>query len=168
MIINPVQTECMVITTRQKHQRGLPPLNLFVEDQAIRQVKEHRHLGVIIDNELKWEAHINSLSKSVARNVYLLSRLRHVTSPEACYFFFNSHIMSKINYISNVWDCCSEIHMKKLNSVYKRGVKFLHRMLLETNQEDCKLQIPLSLTQHLKSNKCTLMHKIHMESVLHI
>ena len=98
----------------QKHQRGLPPLNLSVKkNQVIRQVKEHRHLGIIIDNELKWEDHINSISKSVAKNGYLLSRLNHVASPEACLFFLNSHIMSKVNYVSNVRDCCSEIHMKK-------------------------------------------------------
>lgn len=157
MLLNPEKTKCMIITTRQKHQRQLLTLNLSVEDQVIQQVKEHRHLGILIDNEIKWEAHINSLTKSIAKNVYLLSRLKPVVNPEACYFFFNSYIMSKINYVSNVWDCCSDVHLNKLNSVYKRAVKILLKNVPMMNKQ---LLIPLSLTQHLKFNKCTLMHKI--------
>ena len=66
----------MVKTTRQKHQRGVPPLNLLLKSQAIEQVSEHRHLGVIIDDQLKWQAHINYNTNTVAKNVcicYLVS-----------------------------------------------------------------------------------------------
>ena len=30
-----------------------------------------------------------------------------------------------INYVSNVWDSCSDIHIKNLHSVHKRAVKVL-------------------------------------------
>ena len=60
----------MVITTRQKLQCGVPPLNLLLKSQAIEQVSEHRHLGVITDDQLKWQANINCITKTVAKNVY--------------------------------------------------------------------------------------------------
>ncbi len=90
MLLNPEKTKSMVVATRQKHQRGIPPLRLMLNSQVIEQVSEHRHLGVILDDQLKWQAHINSITNAVAKNVYLLSRLRHLCNSEACNtcFFF--------------------------------------------------------------------------------
>ena len=119
----------MVITTRQKHQHGVPPLDLLLKTQAIEQVSEHRHLGVVIDDQLKWQAHINYNTNTVAKNVYLLSLLRHFSNVEACRTFFHAHIMSRINYVSNVGDSCSDVYIKKLISVHKRAVKVLRAAL---------------------------------------
>ena len=102
----------MVIATHQKHQRGILPLCLMLNSQVIEQVSEPRHLGVILDDHLKWQAHINSITNAVAKNVYLLSRLRHFCNSEACNEFFHVHIMSRINYVSNVWDGCSTFKSK--------------------------------------------------------
>ena len=84
----------------------------------IEQVSVHWHLGIQVDSELKWESHIDYISKSIAKNIYLLSRLTSFTSPEACLAFFNAHVMSKVNYVSNVWDNCAQVHLKKLESAY--------------------------------------------------
>ena len=102
MLLNPGETKSMVITTRQKHQSGVPPLNVLLKSQAIEQVSEHRYLGVITDGQLKWQAYNNCITNTVAKNVYLLSRLRHFFNAEACRTFFHAHIMSRINYVSNV------------------------------------------------------------------
>ena len=68
----------------------------------IEQVPEHRHLGVIIADQVKWQAHINCIANAVAKNFYLLSRVRHFSRPEARRIFFHVHIMSRINYVSNI------------------------------------------------------------------
>ena len=94
MLLNPEKTKSMVVATRQKHQRGIPPLRLEL-------VSEHRNFGVILDDQFRWQAH-NSITNAVAKNVYLLSRLRHFCNSEACNTFFHAHIMSRINYVSNV------------------------------------------------------------------
>ena len=122
LLLNPEKTKSMVVATRQKHHRGIPPLRLMLNSQVIEQVSEHRHLGVMLDDQLKWQAHINSITNAV-KNVYLLSRLRHFCNTETCNTFFHAHIMSRINYVSNVWDSCSDVHLKKLKAVHKRAVK---------------------------------------------
>ena len=91
VLLNPEKTKSMVVATCQKHQHGLPPLRLMLNSQIIDQVLEHRHLGVILDDQLKWQAHINSITNAVAKTVYLLSRLRHFCHSEACYTFLHAH-----------------------------------------------------------------------------
>ena len=95
MLLNPWKTKSMVITTRQKHQRDLLSLDHLLKTQVIEQVTERRHLGVIINYQLKRQAHVNCLTDTVAKNVYLLSRLRYFSNSEACGTFFHAHIMSK-------------------------------------------------------------------------
>ena len=125
-------TKCMVVTTRQKHQRGVPPLNLLPKTQAIEQVSEHRHLGVIVitDDQLKWQAYINCITNTVAKDMYMLSRLRHFSNVETCRTFFHAHIMSWMNCVCNVWDSCSDVHIKKLISVQSKFFARPHKCYL--------------------------------------
>ncbi len=160
MLLNPEKTKSMVVATRQKHQRGIPPLCLMLNSQVIEQVSEHRHLGVILDDQLKWQAHINSITNAVAKNVYLLSRLRHFCNSEACNTFFHAHIMSRINYVSNVWDGCSDVHIKKLKAVHKRAVKVLCAASPMLTGRGHISYGPLPLKEHLQCNKCILVHKV--------
>ena len=145
----------MVVATRQKHQRGIPPLRLILNSQVLEQVSEHRHLGVILDDQLKWQlkwqAHINSIINAVAKNVYLLSRLRHFCKSEDCNTFFHAHIMSRINYVSNVWDRCSDVHLKKLKAVHKRAVKVLCAASPVLTGRGHISYGPLPLKEHLSS-----------------
>jgi hypothetical protein len=43
----------VVVTTRQKHQRQKLQLNLTIQSTLIEQVREHKVLGIILDEEMK-------------------------------------------------------------------------------------------------------------------
>ena len=76
MVINPIKTKSMTITTRQKHQLSPLPLDLVLNGAKIDQVSEHSLLGITIDNKLRWDSHINNVCKTVSIRVFLLSKLR--------------------------------------------------------------------------------------------
>ena len=63
MCLHPEKTKCMVITTRQKHQRSPLCLKLEVNSKTVTQVKEHRVLGLTTDDELKWQSHVGNVCK---------------------------------------------------------------------------------------------------------
>ena len=125
MILNSSKTKSMVITTRQKHQREPLILKLSVNSSKIEQVREHRVLGVILDQEMKWETHLTSLCKRLSRNLYLLSKLSTYANRDALLMFYNAHIMSHINYASSIWDGAGELHIKKVNSLHRRAAKII-------------------------------------------
>ena len=54
MLINPVKTKSMIITTRQKHQFSDLSLRLSLDGQNIENVTGHRLLGLIVDNKFRW------------------------------------------------------------------------------------------------------------------
>ena len=70
MCLHPEKTKCIVITTRQKHQRSPRCIKLEVNSETVTQVKEHRVLGLTIGDELKWESYVGHVCKTVSKNVF--------------------------------------------------------------------------------------------------
>jgi hypothetical protein len=88
MTLNANKTKSMVITTRQKHQRQRLELILEINSTLIEQVREHKLLGVILDEEMKWQSHINSVGKLLSKNLFLLHQLKSYVDTEARLTFF--------------------------------------------------------------------------------
>ena len=159
MVLNPSKSKCMLIATRQKHQRNLPALDLNVNSKPVKQVSEHRLLGVTVDEQLKWQTHIENVCKKIAKNIYLLSKIKDIVNYQAKRMFFFAHIMSHLNYVSNVWDGSAEVHMKLLQSLHKRAVKMLlYGCSREGTNIHKKAQI-LPLNKQLLYNKNVLMFR---------
>jgi hypothetical protein len=161
MAIHPQKTKCMVITSRQKHQTNKFALSLSIDSNKIDQVHEHRVLGVVLDEELKWQSHIDSVNKKVARSLFLLSKLKPFLDTDARKMFFHAHCVCHVNYASVVWSCAAVTHQKRLNSLLRRAAKvILPDPYLSTYEKQVKLNI-LPLKKQLDFNKTILMYKVH-------
>ena len=68
--------------------------------------------------------------------------------------------MSRMNYVSNVWDSCSDVHIKKLLSVHKLTVKVRRAASQLLPGRGHRSAYPLPLKQHLQYNKCILVSKV--------
>ena len=75
MVISPKKTHSMTIATRQKHQQLPLSLDLLLHGLKFEQVTEHRLLGIIIDNKLRWDTHTDTLCKTLSKCVFLLSKV---------------------------------------------------------------------------------------------
>ena len=58
-------------------------------------------------------------------NCVLLSQLKYYVNVKARKLVYSAHILSYINYASTLWDGCSEVHLKKLNSLHRRAAKLI-------------------------------------------
>ena len=117
------KTKCMVIAARQKHQRSPLRLKLDADSKTVVQVKEHRVLGIIIDDEFKWQSRVSNICKTVSKNIFLMSQLKRYVSSQRLTIFYSSHILPHISFSSTVWDGCGETHLNKLNSFHRRADK---------------------------------------------
>ena len=163
MVIHPGKTKCMAIAARQKHQTEPLTLSLVLDNNPLEQIRSHKVLGVFIDDKLRWENHINFLSKKLARSVFLLNRLTPYLDSNARKMFFHAHCLSHINYSSIVWGGAAQHHLAKLNSVYKRAVKIiLPNPLLSTKEKQKVLDI-LPLNKQLKFNKLISVFKTRID-----
>ena len=160
MIINLQKTKSMIIATRQKHQLSKLSLTLSVDGCVVEQVSDHKLLGIIIDDNLSWQSHINHVSKKLSKNLYLFSKLQSIISLEAKYIFYNAHIKSHLDYASVVWDGVSDNNFKKLNALHRRAAKLINTDKSLNTAEKIKSAGLLSLKDQLLFNKAVFMYKI--------
>ena len=100
------------------------------------------------------------MCKTVSRRVFLLSKLRYIVDIDTRKLFFNAHIKPHIDYTSVVWDGCSDVLKKRLNSLHKRAVKLiLPDITLTTDQKLKEVRI-MSLQKQLEYNKGLFMYRL--------
>ena len=161
MCLHPEKTKCMVIATRQKHQRSPLRLKLDIDSKTVVQVKEHRVLGITIDDEFKWQSHVSNICKTVSKNIFLMSQLKRYVSPQTLKMFYSSHILTHVSFSSTVWDGCGETHLNKLNSLHRRAAKLLLPDKNLSTDEKMKGLSILPLQKQLYFNKAVLMFKMN-------
>ena len=64
---------------------------------------EEKILGVIIDNELKFDPHIRSMCKKAAQKLGVLNRISSSLDPEKKKLVFNALIKSHFSYCLLIW-----------------------------------------------------------------
>ena len=161
MIIHPEKTKCMIIASRQKHQLDPLELNIVINKSTIQQVDNHKLLGVIIDKDLRWENHINSICKKVSRNLYLLFKLKPYIDVQNMKNFYYAHCLSHFNYCSSVWSKASDIHIKKATRLHRRAANLLSDSdSLSTDEKLSELGL-LPLHKQFMFNTLIMMFNAH-------
>ena len=160
IVINLTKTKSVTIATRQKHQLSPLPLSHIVNGVKIDQVSEHHLLGITIDNKLRWDSHINNVCKTVSRQVFLLSKLRYIVDIDTRKLFFNAHIKPHIDYASVMWDGCSDVLKKILNSLHRRAVKLILPDTTPTTDQKLKEMRIMTLQKQLEYNKGLFMYRL--------
>ena len=96
--VNCLKTKCMLI---HSSRRSPPPLNIVFDGSSIEQVRTFKLLGVTLDDNLKWNHHIDSILKPISKNLSLLRKLSRFLPREALVTFYFK-IASYFNYCSLV------------------------------------------------------------------
>ena len=149
----------MLLATRQKHQFRPLTLSLNLKDSLIEQVHEHRHLGVILDNEFSWHPQIASMCNTVSKKLLLLSQLKNIVDISKHKLFYHAHISPQLTYAYTVSDGCSGLLFKKLNSRHRRAAKLIlpdPSLTIDTKLQHLGL---LSLIDRLRFNQVGLVFK---------
>ena len=109
LCVNLSKTKSMLIHSSRKHP---PPLKIVFNGSPIEQVVKFRLLGVVVDQHLKWNHHIDYILKIIVRNLHLLRRISWFLPRQTLITFYFSYIASHFNYCSLVWDPCCSSNLK--------------------------------------------------------
>ena len=86
LTLNMTKTEFMLIGSRQKLNNlpSLPFLN--INNVPIKHSQCSKSLGLLIDENLKWENHVDALSKKISSGIGAIKRINHCLPPTAPYW----------------------------------------------------------------------------------
>ena len=84
-----------------------PPNQLTLNKIKLPMVNNIKFLGVIIDNTLTWNIHINNVIKKIFKtNKNLIGVSKNLLSTEAKLKIYFAHIHSHLIYANTIWSSC--------------------------------------------------------------
>ena len=103
LTLNASKSEYMIIGSRKR----LLPLDTDPHVFIIDRVDNTKTLGVFIDENITWKAHINHVCKKVSKSIGVLRRSKRIISKASLERLFLALDLPHFDYCSLVWDNCS-------------------------------------------------------------
>ena len=92
-----------VMAIGSERKIGNEQLHVTVNDRPLRQEKVVKLLGVQVDANLKWDAHIKEIVNKLSPKIGLLSRLRYMLPSNLLEVIYKSIIQPHLDYCDKVW-----------------------------------------------------------------
>ena len=142
LVINCAKSKCMIICTPQKRSHlTTDKLNVSVNGIALQNVNEQKVLGLHIDNSLSWRVHVNNLCNELSKLTGMLWRNRQILPFSSRLLFYNSYILSKIDYCLPIWGNSAKNGLDKIWRLQKRAVRIVCNVPYDTPSSDLFKQL---------------------------
>ena len=108
MSLNTTKTKSLLITTLQKCRTlTSSALNIQIDGRSIEQVDYAKLLGVMIESDMSWEHHIETICCIISSRLSLFLRIKPYLNFDSALSFCNSCVNSYFIYCSAAWGNCS-------------------------------------------------------------
>jgi len=145
-----------------------PHCNLIVNGQTIEKVNSCKYLGIIIDDELKWNLHIENIYKKLMKYTSIFYKLRDKLPDqmlrEIYYAFIHSHVLYGVEIYANT----KPTYLDKLMKLNNKLLRILQCKPITTPiRELYKTYNTLLITDLHKQQLLLFVHKfIHHPELL--
>ena len=90
---------------------------LAINNTTIERQPQMRFLGVLLDENLTWKYHINTIKSKISKNLGLLFKARYIIKNHCLKQLYFSYIHSYLTYANIAW---GSTHKSKLVSLYRQ------------------------------------------------
>ena len=92
-------------------------------NSILERVNYTKFLGVLIDENLTWKYHINCVSKTLARNIGIMNKMKHVIPTRILRTLYYTFILPYLNYGILIWGNACRIHLDKIIKFQKWAIR---------------------------------------------
>ena len=125
--LNPSKTESFLIGSRSQLARR-NSLCIKLCGQVIKHKETVKYLGVTLDQQLKWDVHINVLCSKVSKLVNYLSRLRYFLNETCLKLLYNSLILPLFDYADLIYGSSNTKYTMQLQKLQNRAGRTILRI----------------------------------------
>ena len=108
---------------------------LSIDNVPIEKVTSVKSLGIFIDENLRWQTHIDKLSKKIASRIGAIKRIRDfLPTPTRHYIYNAALIQSQFEYCNIVWGNCGKTLFDRLQKLQNRAALTFSRYDADSNR----------------------------------
>ena len=134
--LNINKTKYMVFHFKQKKLENFDVPKLNIDGNLLTHVRNYKFLGLMLDDTISWDSHINHISNKISKVNAMLSKLKYQFPSHVLLMIYNSLILSQINYGLTLWTFGNCERIKRLQKQALRNINKSH--FLAHTQPICK------------------------------
>jgi hypothetical protein len=156
---NPSKTESMIFSKKIKKP---PHPTLFMNQVPIEQFESHKHLGISLSSDTKWNIHISTILKKAWQRIGILRSLKFILSRASLERMYISFVRPILEYGDVLWDNCTTSLKNDLEAVHNEAAR-----IVTGATKLCNIQTLLSdlkwetLAERRKKHKLILFYKMY-------
>ena len=120
-----------------------------INQTRIQEVKETKFLGVIIDNKLKWSAHISYISKKISKGIGTILKSRKVFCNETLLSLYHTFVYPYLSYCIHVWGKAYKTHLNDLVVLQNKALRIINRVPPRTNMDNFYIENNILTVKHI-------------------
>ena len=129
LMLNDSKTEVVLLGTKQQLSK-LSSLEISVGNANIKSCTKVKNLGVIFDNNMNMEDHVNNICKSSYFYIRLLGKLRKYFDKDTGAMITHAFVTSRVDYCNSILYGISSSLMAKLQHVLNTAARIVTRTKL--------------------------------------
>ena len=106
-----------------EHTTITQKINVIFDDVSLERVNSTKFLGVIIDENLNWKHHIDAISKTISRNIGMLTKLKHYVPGYILYSLYCTLVLPYVNYGISIWGNTYKVYLDKIFKLQKWAIR---------------------------------------------
>ena len=122
--LNVSKSSLLLFNIRNKNNNV--KLNVNINDIKIKQVKNLKFLGIIIDDKLDWKSQINYVSTKLSIAIGILNKVKFKLNLKSLVYVYNSFFYSHLTYCCHIWGNTFFSNLNKICILQKRALKIIN------------------------------------------
>ena len=117
---NPAKTESLLISRKALQPVHLP---LYMQNQQIKEVENHKYLGLYFSNDGTWHAHINYIKEKAWNRINIMRKLKFQLDRKSLEIIYTSFIRPILEYGNEIWDNCTQYEKDGLEKIQTEAAR---------------------------------------------
>ena len=154
---NKTKTELMVLS-----RKTVPPaIPLSFDNSVLVPTANHKHLGVFLQNNCKWDVHIKSIISKVTILTSCLRSFKYRLSRQALENMYKSFILPHFDFSDILWDNCTNELAQDLESLHLDAIRTIVGSVRGTSHAKLYAESGFTtLIERRRRHKIIMYHKI--------
>ena len=160
MSFNPDKTEIMLFTNAEA-----PNIKVKFNGIELPVSRSHKHLGVTLSSDAKWNLHIENILSSVSRHLNILRKLKYKLSRSNLEKLYLVYIRPIFEYACEVWDNCGDVNAAKLEQMQLDAARIVTGLPIFTRKSVIYKEIGWeTLQERRRRRKLQMFYNIQNEN----
>ena len=121
------KTEFMTFGTRQRLVRHkCDETDISLNGQSIKHTDTFKYLGVVLDDTLTFNDHVDYVRMKVSKILGMFSRIRPSLTLEAANRLYKAMVLPVLDYCDAVWHECGQGNSDKIERLQRRAARIIY------------------------------------------